>query len=136
MPGEGMQLGLLECGSVEEWRHGGRSVVRNRLLEPDLCCAVLLPVSEEADAVAGGEDCVEVMLKFIERKIFVDRLRELKRRDDIEGDAGDDAKSADAYDRSGKLIGVSCTGERDDFAVAVDKFDGGDDGGEIAVVNA
>ncbi len=89
-----MELGLLEGGSVEEWRQRWSRIVGEGLLEPDLRGAMVLPIGKDADAVAGGEDGIEVMFELVEGEIFVDGLRDLKCGDDIESDAGNDAQSA------------------------------------------
>ena len=60
---------------------------RKPALDPDLRGLMVLPVGKQADAVAAGEDLVEVVLEVIERKILVDRLGDLEGWQQVERDA-------------------------------------------------
>ena len=53
---------------------------REPALDPDLRCAMVLPVGEQADAIARAEDLVEMMLQVIEGEIPIDGLSYLVRR--------------------------------------------------------
>ena len=97
---------------------------------------MVLPVGEEADAVAAEEDLVEVVLEVIEGEIFVDGLRDLKGGLDVERDGGDDAEGSEMDDRAGEGVGVFRAGDGVEAAVGGDDLHGGDGGGEVAVVAA
>ena len=43
--------------------------------DPDLCCAMVLPVGEEADAVAAEKDLVEVLFEMFADRIDAGQLR-------------------------------------------------------------
>ncbi len=67
-------------------------------LHPDLGDVVVLPVGEEADAVAAEEDIVEVLFKLGDGEVLVDGLGDLKCGDEVEGGLGDDADVAERDD--------------------------------------
>ena len=105
-------------------------------LDPDLGDAVVLPVGEEADAVAAEEDLVEMFFELRHGEVFVDGLRDLEGGLDVEGDAGDDAEGSEMDDGAEELVAVFGAGEGVELAVGGDDLDGGDGGGEVAVVDA
>ena len=80
------------------------------MFDPDLGGAVVLPVGEEADAVAAEEDLVEVVLEMVEGEVFVDELRDLEGGLDVEGDGGDDAEGAEVDGGAGEDVGVFARG--------------------------
>ena len=81
VPGDGMELLLGERCAVELGWHVGFAAGGEAALDPDLRGAVVLPVGEEADAVAAAEDGVEIVLELIEGEVLVDDLRHLEGRD-------------------------------------------------------
>ena len=97
---------------------------------------MVLPVGEEADAVAAEEDLVEVVLEMVEGEVFVDELRDLEGGLDVEGNGGEDAEGAEVDYGSGEDVGVLRAGDGVDRAVVGDDLHGGDGGGEVAVVAA
>ena len=105
-------------------------------LDPELGAAMVLPVGEEADGVAGGEDVVEVVLELGEGEVGVDGLGDLVGGFEVEGDAGDDADAAEMDDGAEEGVAVVGAGEGVEGAVGGDELDGGDGGGEVLVVDA
>ena len=93
--GERVEVFVGGLGSVEVFgdfeEHGFVMGISALLLDPDLSDAVVLPVGEEADAVAAGEDGVEVVLELVHGQVFVDDLPHLEGGLDVEGDLGDHA---------------------------------------------
>ena len=71
-------------------------------LHPDLVDDVPAPGGEQADAVAGGEDLVEVGGQPPDREVLVDGLRHVVRRLDRQRDGGDDAEGTQRDDRAGE----------------------------------
>jgi len=106
------------------------------VFDPDLGDAVVLPVGEEADAVAAEEDLVEMFFEVGHGEVFVDDLSDLEGGLDVEGDVGDDAEGAEVDDGSAEDVGVGGAGEGVEGAVGGDELDGGDGGGEVFVVAA
>ena len=80
-------------------------------LDPDLGDVVVLPVGEEADAVAAEEDLVEVLFEVRHGEIFVDGLRDLEGGLYVEGDFGDDAEGAEVDYGAEELVAVVGAGE-------------------------
>src|ERR1700758_4954613 len=97
---------------------------------------MMLPVGEEADAVAAAEDLVEVVLEVVEGKILIDGLCDLKRGQQVERDAGDNAERAEADNGAEELIAVLFAREMQRLSVGGDNIERGDGSGEVAVVNA
>ncbi len=92
-------------------KNSGAKVVRDAgveaALDPDLGDAVVLPVGEEADAVAAEEDLVEVVFELRDGEVFVDGLGDLEGGLDVEGDFGDDAEGSeidDGAEESGRRL--------------------------------
>ncbi len=133
---EGVEFVLLEGGTVEGGWDGGGTAGLDAGFDPDLGDAVVLPVGEEADAVAGGEDGVHVVFELVHGEVFVDDLAHLEGGLDVEGDGGDDAECAEVDDGSTEVFGVLLGGDGEEFAVGGDELEGGDGGGEIAVGGA
>ncbi len=67
-------------------------------LDPDLGDVVVLPVGEEADAVAAEEDLVEVFFELGDGEVLVDDLGDLEGWDEVEGGFGDDTDVAESDD--------------------------------------
>ena len=110
--------------------------VSDASLEPDFAEALVLPVGEQADAVGGGFDGVEMLFHLIERKIFVNVLAHLEGRLDVERNFGDDAERAEADDSTVENIAVFGAREFDDIAICGDQFQRRDGAGEVAVLLA
>jgi len=104
--------------------------------DPDLGSAVVLPVGEEADAVSGAEDPVEIAFQFGKREVLVDGLSDLERRLEVQGDAGDDSDGAEADDCGGELVSISVAGQMEDVTGGGDDFEGANGSGKVAVVQA
>src|SRR5581483_1346317 len=136
MSGNWVQLFGGERCAIEEGWHVGRFAGLNNALDPDLRSAVVLPVGKEADAVSAAEDGVQIVLKLIEGKIFVDNLPHLECGQQVEGDARDDAKRSERDNGTVKHFAILSAGERSESAVGIDKFDGRNSGAEITVMNA
>lgn len=115
--------------------HGGGAGVE-AAFDPDLGGLVILPVGEEAYAVAAEVDLFEVMFELGEGEVFVDDLRDLEGGLEVEGGLGDDAEAAEVDDLAEELISILGAGEGVECAVSSDEFESGDDGGEVAVVAA
>ena len=133
---EGVEL-LGGQGGSEELRGedcGGAGV--ETTLDPDLGDAVVLPVGEEADAVAAEEDFVEVVFELRDGKVFVDGLGYLEGGLDVEGDTGNDAEGSEIDGGGEEVVAVVGAGEMVDGTVGGDELDRGDGGGEVAVVAA
>ena len=133
--GDGMEIFGGELAVVEE---GGRVEFfagLDETLKPELGGTAMLPVGEDADAVAGGEDVVEVVFELGEGKVGVDGLRDLEGGFDVEGDVGHDAEQAEVDDSSIELVTVLGAREGLEGAVGVYELDGGDGGREIFVVD-
>ena len=71
---EWMQLHLLQSRSVKEGRERSGCSICYGLLQPHLGRAMILPICEEADAVPGSTDYIEVSFELVEGKIFVHHL--------------------------------------------------------------
>ncbi len=100
-----------EFGVVEQGRRVELFAGFDAALEPELGAAAFLPVGEDADAVAGAEDVVEVMLELGEGDVGVDGLGDLEGGFDVEGDAGDDAEQTEVDDGTVELVAVVGAGE-------------------------
>lgn len=133
---DGVEFGALEGGSVEGGGEGFRLGGGGEGFDPDFVGAVVLPVGEERDGVAGREDTVEVVLELGEGEVLVDGLGDVEGGDDVEGDAGGEAEGSEGDDGSGEGVGVVVAVEGDEVAVAVEELEGADGGGEVAVVAA
>ena len=139
--GDGVEFlrGLL-CAEELWIEFYGGGVGVEAAFDPDLGGAMILPVGEEADAVAAEEDLVEMMFELGEGEIFVDDLGDLEGRLEVEGGFGDDAEAAEVDDLAEEgvvvVIGVFGAGEGVEGTVGGDEFEGADDGGEVAVVAA
>ena len=131
--GYGVELFFLQGGSVEERRQVMDFIGRDTALNPDLLDAMVLPVGEEAEAVAGAEDVVEVVLELGEGKILVDDLAHLEGRLDVEGDGGDDTERAEVDDGAEEVVAVLLARDVDDVSVGGDDFKRCDLGGEVSV---
>ena len=136
MPGEWVEVAGGEFGSVEVGGEGSGGVGGDAVLDPDLGGAVVLPVGEEADAVAACEDVIEVMLEVSEGEVFVDGLGDLEGGLDIEGDSGKDTESSEMNDGSRKDVGVFGARDGVDGPVVGDDLEGGNGGGEVSVGGA
>ena len=108
--GDGVEFLGGEFGSVEIGGEGGGGVALDAALDPDLRGAVVLPVGEEADAVAAEEDVVEVVLELVEGEVFVDGLRDLEGGQEVECDGGDDAEGAEMDDGAEEGVAVFVRG--------------------------
>ncbi len=113
-------FGAEELGG--EWCGGGAGI--EAAFDPDLIGLVILPVGEEADAVAAEEDLVEMLFELGEGEVFVDDLRDLEGGLEVEGGFGDDAEAAEVDDCAQELVAVFGAGEGVEVAVGGDEFDG------------
>jgi len=86
-----MKLAGGELCAEELGGEGGGDAGIETALDPDLGDAVILPVGEEADAVAAEEDLVEVFFEMRHGEVFIDGLSDLEGGDEVERGFGDDA---------------------------------------------
>ena len=95
--GDGVQFFLGECGAEELRRPMIRVSGGEAALDPDLGGAVILPVREEAHAVACAEDFFKVVLERIEGEVLIDRLRDLIGGLQVKRDPGEDAERTEMH---------------------------------------
>ena len=88
------------CAAVE------RRPLLDAALDPDLVDPALLPIGEQADAVAGRDDVLEVISDLRHRQIEVHVLSHRERRLHVQRDLGDDAERAETDDRRLKRVAV------------------------------
>ena len=101
-----MQLLRGAAGAVELLRPRIRFLGVDTSLDPHLCGAMVLPIGEEANAVAAAEDGIEIVLKLVERQVLIDDLLHLIGRFEIEREAGDDAECAQSDYGASEMIGI------------------------------
>jgi hypothetical protein len=105
-------------------------------LDPDLSGLVMLPVGEQADAVAARKNLVEMIFEMRQGEMLIHRLRYLEGGLKIERDAGDDTERAQIDNDTREAVGVFLAGERNCLAIGGDEFERGDSGSQVAVVHA
>src|SRR3569833_2018169 len=93
--------------------------------------AIAVPVGEGADRIGGRGDRLEVVDVVGEWQIDVEVLLDLKGRDDIDGDGGDDTKGPEADHRAVE-VGIA-TLQAYDIARGGDELKTGDSCGEVLV---
>ncbi len=79
--------------------------------DPDLGGAVILPVREQADAVATEKYLFEVIFKLRKGEVFIDDLCDLKGGLDIESGFGDDADGSEIDDSAKEVVAIFGSGE-------------------------
>ncbi|MFC7644039.1 hypothetical protein ACFQX6_27315 [Streptosporangium lutulentum] len=112
-----------------------RTRLVDALLHPHLVDPRAVPAGEQAHAVRGGHDLLEVLLQPRPREVLVDVLPHVEGRDDVEGDPGDDAQRAEPDHRAGEAVAVLLPAEDDDLAVGGDQFEPGHRGRQVAVAH-
>jgi len=127
----GLAGGAEEGFGIRRWLGAGEFS-----FHPGLGGSVLLPVGEEADAVAGRKDMEQAVLEFVEREVFVDGLDDLEGGLEVERETGDDAKRAERDYGSGEDVGVCRSGKVKEFAASGDEVDRADGCREALVGNA
>ncbi len=133
--GDGVQVFGGELAVIE---HLGRVELLARgdpAFDPELGSAALLPVGEQADAVACAEDVVKVVLELGKGQVSVDRLGDLEGGFEVERDLGHGTEQTEVNDGSVELFAVGA-GEGVEVTVGVDELDGRDRGGEVPVVDS
>src|ERR1700747_2386106 len=122
--GDGVKIFCCELGT-EKFRLGhARSLTFDATLQPDFVDALLLPVCEKTDAVGGGFDGVEMILRLAQGEIFVDVLAHEEGRLKVESHFCDDAESAEPDHGSEKRVAVFPTGKIHDVARRGYQFQG------------
>ena len=76
-------------------------------LAPHLMEHVGPPVGEQADAVGGGEQLVEMVGAGLEREIDEHVLGDVEGRLDVQGHSRHDAEAAESDDRRGTVVRVA-----------------------------
>ena len=105
VPGKGMQVADGWLRSIEVRTSIRMGALVYTAFDPNLGRAMILPVGENADAVAAREDIVQVMFKLREREVFIHHLSHLKGRLHIERDLGDNTEGSKSDDGA-KEIGT------------------------------
>ena len=95
-----------------------------------------LPGGEEADAVAGAHDGVEVVLELVKGQVLVNDLGSGEGGNEVEGDRGHDAERAEVDDGVAKGVAVLGAGKLDDVAVGGDDLEAGNLRRQVAVVDS
>src|SRR5947209_7820786 len=132
---DGVQLLLCKLCAVELRGPCVRVGGSDFALDPNLGGAMVLPVGKQADAVACSKDLIEVVLKGVEGEVLIDGLRHLECGLYVERYARHNSRGTQPHDRGRKML-ILAARQRDYLAVGGDHFEGGNRGGEIAVVKA
>src|ERR1700749_2253121 len=106
-----MQFLCGAAGTIKLLRPCVRFLWIDTSLDPHLGGAMVLPIGEEAYAVAAAEDGIEIVLKLGERQILIDDLLHLIGRFEIERETGDDAECPQSYYGTSEMIRIFRTGE-------------------------
>src|SRR5580693_4598835 len=105
-----MQIARRKPGAVE-FRGSGERRAADPALDPYLVDAWLLPIGEEADAIAARLDGVEVVLHLPERQILVDVLANREGWLNVERDTGDDPERTEPHHSGAELLSIGCARE-------------------------
>jgi hypothetical protein len=82
-----------------------------RLLIQTWCDAMVLPVGEEADAVAAGHDGFEIVLELVDGEVLVDDLGHLEAWADVERDLVTTPRAPRPTTAPRKMVAVFFAGE-------------------------
>jgi hypothetical protein len=81
-----------------------RSLIADPPLEPHLIAPAAVPQGEGTDAVGTRQDGVQLLDERVARHVVVDVLRDVVRRDEVEGQAAHDAERTETDD-DGREVG-------------------------------
>ncbi len=133
---DGVKFLCGQCGAEKLVRPLIFIAGREFSLDPHLRGAVILPVGEQAHAVAGAEDFVEMIAQPFEGEIAVDRLRDLVGRLQVERNARDNSERAQTDNGAEKAVAVFFARQMHDFSISRDDLEARDGRGQVAVVQS
>ncbi len=97
------------------WIGTTRALV-NAALDPDLGCAMILPISKDAYAITARKNIVEVMFELREGEIFIDHLGHLEGWLHLERDLCDHTQRAQSDYSAWKFVAQFFAGEGQDIS--------------------
>ncbi len=106
----------------------------NPPFDPYLADPVILPVGEQADAVAAGEDLLQVMLQLIHREVFVNHLTDLKGRLYRQRNPGYHPDRTQVDRGPMEPFAIPLPGDRQRLPVRRDYFQAGDGRRQVAIL--
>src|ERR1700691_793008 len=97
---------------------------------PDL---VILPVGEQADAVAASEDLLQVVLQLVDGQVLINHLTDLKGWLHLECDLGDNADCTQVHGHPLESFAIVLSGENQHITIRRYHFQPGNSRGQVAI---